>query len=157
DLSGVIIIDFIDMVSEPNKQEVLETLRKGLKRDRAKNKVYNFTELGLVEVTRKRMRSTLIAKFSDACPICNGSGRIVSKDTMLMRIHRWLSRSDYFIRNKKLRIVVHPELLEHIKANSAYFSAYKDQTDMQADPEMRIDQFKVFKLPGLEDITSKFS
>ncbi len=157
DLSGVIIIDFIDMVSEPNKQEVLETLRKGLKRDRAKNKVYNFTELGLVEVTRKRMRSTLIAKFSDACPTCNGSGRVVSKDTMLMRIHRWLSRSDYFIRNKKLRIVVHPELLEHIKANSAYFSAYKDQTDMQADPEMRIDQFKVFKLPGLEDITSKFS
>ena len=157
DLSGVIIIDFIDMVNEANKQEVLETLRKGLKRDRAKNKVYNFTELGLVEVTRKRMRSTLIAKLSDPCPTCNGSGRIVSKDTMLMRIHRWLRRSDYFIRNKKFRVMVHPELLEHIKSNSSYFSAYKDQMDIQADPEMRTDQFKVFKLPGLEDITSKFS
>jgi len=157
DLSGVIIIDFIDMVNEQNKQEVLETLRKGLKRDRAKNKVYNFTELGLVEVTRKRMRSTLIAKFSDPCPTCNGSGRVVSKDTMLMRIHRWLGRSDYFIRNKKLRIVVHPELLEHIKENSSYFSAYKDQVETQADPDMRIDQFKVYKLPGLEDITSRFS
>ncbi|OQB92161.1 MAG: hypothetical protein BWX83_00283 [Candidatus Cloacimonetes bacterium ADurb.Bin117] len=103
------------------------------------------------------MRSTLIAKLSDPCPTCNGSGRIVSKDTMLMRIHRWLRRSDYFIRNKKFRVMVHPELLEHIKSNSSYFSAYKDQMDIQADPEMRTDQFKVFKLPGLEDITSKFS
>jgi ribonuclease G len=157
DLSGVIIIDFIDMVSEQNKQEVLDTLKKGLRRDRAKNKVYNFTELGLVEVTRKRMRSTLIANFSDTCPTCNGSGRVVSKDTMLMRINRWLNRSEYFIRNKKLRIVVHPDLLEHIKKNGEYFSAYKDQVEAVGDPEMRADQFKVFRLPGLEDITSKFS
>lgn len=157
DLSGVIIIDFIDMISDQNKQEVLDTLRRGLRRDRAKNKVYSFTELGLVEITRKRMRSTLIANFSDPCPTCNGSGRIVSRDTMLMRIHRWLNRSEYFVGNKRLRIVVHPDLLAHIREHSEYFSAYKDQVDMESDAEMRTDQFKVFKLPNLEDITSRFS
>ncbi len=156
DLSGVIIIDFIDMISEQNKQEVLDTLRKGLRRDRAKNKVYSFTELGLVEITRKRMRSTLIANFSDSCPLCNGSGRIVSKDTMLMRIHRWLNRSDYFVGNKRLRVVVHPELYAHIREHEEYFSAYKNQVDMEADPNIRSDQFKVYILPGMEDITSKF-
>ena len=157
DLSGVIIIDFIDMISAQNKQEVLDTLRKGLKRDRAKNKVYNFTELGLVEITRKRMRSTLIANFADTCPCCNGSGRVVSKDTMLMRLHRWLNRSEYFVGNKRLRIVVHPDLVAHIRTHEEYFSAYKDQFDLEPDPEMRTDQFKVFKLPGGEDITSKFN
>jgi ribonuclease G len=157
DLSGVIIIDFIDMISEQNKQEVLETLRKGLKRDRAKNKVYNFTELGLVELTRKRMRSTLIANYSESCPVCNGSGRIISKDAMLLRIHRWLNRSDYFVGGKKLRIVLHPSLLEHIREHGEYFSEYKDQVETVADPELRTDQFKVFKLPSMEDITSKFS
>ena len=157
DLSGVIIIDFIDMANEQNKQEVLEMLRKNLRRDRAKNKVYNFTELGLVEMTRKRMRTSLIANFSDPCPLCHGSGRIVSKDTMLMRIYRWLNRSEYFIKDRKLRIIVHPELLEHIQNNYEYFTAYKDQIEIVSDPEMRTDQFKVLLLPDLEDITAKFS
>jgi len=145
------------MANEQNKQEVLEMLRKNLKRDRAKNKVYNFTELGMVEMTRKRMRTSLIANFSDPCPLCHGSGRIVSKDTMLMRIYRWLNRSEYFIQDRKLRIVVHPELLEHIQNNYEYFTAYKDQIEIVSDPEMRTDQFKVLLLPDLEDITAKFS
>jgi ribonuclease G len=157
DLSGVIIIDFIDMVDEKHKAEVLEMLKKGLRRDRAKNKVYNFTELGLVEVTRKRMRSTLIANFSDPCPFCNGSGRVISKDAVTMRIYRWLGRSDYFIKDKMLRIAVNPDLLSHIRQHNEDFVSYKDQIDFVADPSIRIDQFKVYRLPGMEDITSKFA
>lgn len=157
DLSGVIVIDFIDMIDENAKTEVLETLRKGLHRDRAKNKVYSFTSLGLVEVTRKRMRSTLIANYSDTCPYCNGSGRIISKDAILMRIYRWLSRAEYFVRDSLLRIVIHPDVLAHIKDNNRIFSSYKDQCDFIEDASMRLDQFKVLRLPGLEDITSKYN
>lgn len=157
DLSGVIIIDFIDMISDANKQEVLDTLKKGLRRDRAKNKVYSFTDLGLVEVTRKRMRSTLIANFSDPCPYCNGSGRVISRDAMTMRIHRWLSRAEYFTRNKKLRIIVNPDLLSHIRSHEEYFIAFKEQIEFASEAEMRIDNFRVHKLPGMEDITNKFN
>ncbi|GAB1468772.1 ribonuclease G [Candidatus Cloacimonadota bacterium] len=157
DLSGVIIIDFIDMVDEKHKTEVLDTLKKGLRRDRAKNKVYSFTELGLVEVTRKRMRSTLIANFSDPCPFCNGSGRVISKDAVTMRIYRWLGRSEYFIKDKTLRIAVNPELHSHILQNYQDFVSYKDQIEFSSDPAIRIDQFKVYRLPALEDITAKFS
>lgn len=156
DLSGVIIIDFIDMVNDQHKHEVLETLRRGLRRDRAKNKVYNFTSLGLVEVTRKRMRSTLIANFSDTCPCCNGSGRVVSRDTMTMRIYRWLSRAEYFTRKTRLRIMVHPELLAHIQQHGDSFVAFRDQIEFVPDPDLRTDQFKVLKLPGLEDISNRF-
>ncbi len=157
DLSGVIVIDFIDMIDESAKNEVLDTLRKGLHRDRAKNKVYSFTSLGLVEVTRKRMRSTLISNYSDPCHYCNGSGRVISKDAVLMRIYRWLSRADYFVHDSLLSIVIHPEVLEHIKSNNRIFSSYKDQCDFIEDPAMRLDQFRVLKLPGMEDITGKYN
>jgi len=145
------------MVDEKHKTEVLDTLKKGLRRDRAKNKVYSFTELGLVEVTRKRMRSTLIANFSDPCPFCNGSGRVISKDAVTMRIYRWLGRSEYFIKDKTLRIAVNPELHSHILQNYQDFVSYKDQIEFSSDPAIRIDQFKVYRLPALEDITAKFS
>jgi len=157
DLSGVIVIDFIDMVDERHKTEVLDMLKKGLRRDRAKNKVYSFTELGLVEVTRKRMRSTLIANFSDPCPFCNGSGRIISKDAVTMRIYRWLNRSDYFIKGKTLRIVVNPDLLSHIRQHNEDFVSYKDQIEFISDSTIRVDHFRILQLPGMEDITAKFS
>jgi len=157
DLSGVIVIDFIDMADEKGKNEVLEVLRKGLKRDRARNKVYPFTDLGMVEVTRKRMRATIMANFSEPCPFCNGSGRIVSKDAVTMRIYRWLVRSEYFIRNKKLRISVNPDLLSHIKIHNEEFISYRDQIEFADDPAIRVDQFKVYSLPGMEDVTSKYS
>jgi ribonuclease G len=157
DLSGVIVIDFIDMTDEKAKNEVLEILRKGLKRDRAKNKVYPFTDLGMVEVTRKRMRATIMANFSEACPFCNGSGRIVSKDAVIMRIYRWLVRSEYFIKNKRLRIMVNPELLSHIKIHNEDFISYRDQIEFGEDSAIRVDQFRVFGLPGMEDVTSKYS
>ncbi|MCB5271557.1 MAG: Rne/Rng family ribonuclease [Candidatus Cloacimonetes bacterium] len=157
DLSGVIVIDFIDMSEDKAKAEVLDILRKGLKRDRAKNKVYPFTELGMVEVTRKRMRATIMANFSEPCPFCNGSGRIVSKDAVVMRIYRWLVRSEYFIKNKRMRIMVHPDLLSHIKIHNEEFISYKDQIEFGQDSNVRVDQFKVFGLPGMEDLTSKYS
>ncbi|MFA7544126.1 MAG: Rne/Rng family ribonuclease, partial [Candidatus Cloacimonadaceae bacterium] len=157
DLSGVIVVDFIDMNDNKARNDVLEILRKGLRRDRAKSKVYPFTELGMVEVTRKRMRATIMANFSEACPFCNGSGRIISKDAVTMRIYRWLVRSEYFIRNKKLRIMVHPDLMRHLKHHNEDFISYRDQVDFGEDANIRIDQFKVFSLPGMEEITSKFS
>mgnify|MGYP000960457271 CR=1 FL=1 len=157
DLSGVIVIDFIDMTDDKAKTEVIEILRKGLRRDRAKNKVYPFTDLGMVEVTRKRMRATIMANFSEPCPFCNGSGRIISKDAVTMRIYRWLVRSDYFIRNKQLRIMVHPDLLSHIKQHNEDFITYKDQIEFGGDSNIRVDQFKVLSLPGMEDVTSKYA
>lgn len=74
-----------------------------------------------------------------------------------MRIYRWLVRSEYYIRNKRLRIMVHPDLLNHIKAHNEDFISYRDQIDFAADNAIRVDQFKVLNLPGMEDVTSKYS
>jgi ribonuclease G len=157
DLSGVIVIDFIDMVHEDHKQEVLDALKAGLNRDRAKNKVYSFTELGLVEVTRKRMRTSLVANYSEPCPCCNGTGKILSRDAVVMRINRWLSRAEYFIRNDKVRILVHEQVLDFINKNRDYFSAFQQQIEFMEDPTVRQDSFRVLSLPDEKDITSKYT
>jgi ribonuclease G len=157
DLSGVIVVDFIDMTDEGHKHEVLDALRSGLNRDRAKNKVYTFTELGLVEITRKRMRTSLVANYSEPCPHCNGTGKILSRDAVVMRIYRWLSRAEYFISNEKLRIVVHPIVMEFISKNRDYFVAYQHQLEFQEDSFMRQDSFRVLSLPDEKDLTSKYT
>src|SRR5216684_2909934 len=80
DIGGIIVIDFIDMVLESNRDLVLRRLLECLARDRTKHQVAEVTSLGLVQMTRKRVGSGLLEAFSEPCECCNGRGRIVSTD-----------------------------------------------------------------------------
>lgn len=85
-LSGIIIIDFIDMKSEEDRQKVLKELEVSLKKDRIKNNIIHFTDLGLVEMTRKRVGRTLSHYFQQECPLCGGTGKIKSKEALAQEI-----------------------------------------------------------------------
>lgn len=85
-LSGIIIIDFIDMKSEEDRKKVLEELGNHLKKDRIKNNIIHFTDLGLVEMTRKRVGKALSRYFQQECPICLGTGKIKSKEAVAIEI-----------------------------------------------------------------------
>jgi ribonuclease G len=87
-LSGIIIIDFIDMKVEKDKTKVVKTLEKALKKDRIKNNIIHFTDLGLVEMTRKRQGSPLSKYYLEECPVCNGTGKIKSKENVVLDILR---------------------------------------------------------------------
>ena len=80
DVGGIIVIDFIDMVLESNRELVLRRLLECLARDRTKHQVAEVTSLGLVQMTRKRVGSGLLEAFSEPCECCNGRGRIISLD-----------------------------------------------------------------------------
>lgn len=82
-LGGIIIIDFIDMKLDEDKQKVIEALEKNLSRDRIKNNIVHFTDLGLIEMTRKRTGNPLSHYFQEVCPNCNGTGKIKSKDAII--------------------------------------------------------------------------
>lgn len=82
-MSGIIIIDFIDMKNEGDKIRVTEELEQHLKKDRIKNNIIHFTDLGLVEMTRKRVGKPLSHYFQEECPCCNGTGKIKSKDSVI--------------------------------------------------------------------------
>ena len=102
DLSGLIVIDFIDMKFEENRKKVYHELRKELRKDRAKVAVAPITEFGLLEMTRQRIRVSLLDSMSEECPACHGSGRIISQETLVTRIDHWLRR--YKSKYRSLRL-----------------------------------------------------
>lgn len=85
-LSGIILIDFIDMQQAGDQQTVLQTLENALKRDRVKTNVLGMTQLGLVEMTRKKMRAPLCETLEQPCPFCQERGRVDSAATVGLRI-----------------------------------------------------------------------
>ncbi len=91
-LGGIIILDFIDMVSEEHRQSVLKTLEKHLEKDRAKSHISQVSPLGLVEMTRKRTRESLEQVLCEPCPLCDGRGSIKTAETVCYEIFRELLR-----------------------------------------------------------------
>jgi ribonuclease E len=82
DIGGIIVIDFIDMERKDNRQAVIDAFRAALARDKTRTQVFDITELGLVEMTRKRIGEGLLTEFSDICPECEGRG--IKVDTALL-------------------------------------------------------------------------
>jgi ribonuclease G len=89
-LGGIILIDFIDMEKDENKQKVINAMVEAMKKDRAKTTIYNITELGIVQMTRKRTRESLEHILCDSCPYCEGKGRVLSIRSVAYEILRKL-------------------------------------------------------------------
>ena len=81
-LGGIIIIDFIDMQELAHREEVMKSLEKMLERDHAKTKITQVSELGLVEMTRKRTRESLEHLLCESCPTCEGRGYVKTAETV---------------------------------------------------------------------------
>lgn len=104
---GIIIIDFIDMEKESHREKVLDGLEEELRRDRSKTNIVSMSELGLVEMTRKRIRPSLIKSLCEPCTYCDGKGYIKRKSTVSQEIFRELERDGNQMENKNSNIVVH--------------------------------------------------
>ena len=117
DLSGLVVIDFIDMKNESNRKKIYYELRKELKKDRAKVAVSPISDFGLLEMTRQRIRLSLLDSMSDECPTCKGAGRIMSRETLITRIDHWLRRYKSKNRRLKLKLELHPENADFMRDN----------------------------------------
>ncbi len=92
-LGGIIIIDFIDMSAASNREKVLGALQEALRRDKAKTTIVRMSEIGLVEMTRKRVRDSLGHALTEPCPYCKGRGFVKSQETVANEILRAISRT----------------------------------------------------------------
>ncbi len=111
DLSGIIIIDLIDMNEESNRNEVFLALARELEKDRAKTKLLNISEFGLVELTRKRSHANLERILTTRCPYCHGSGRIKNITSICLNVRRAaLSLMNDRTGERDLLLRVHPEV-----------------------------------------------
>ena len=162
DLSGLIVIDFIDMRHEENRKKIYHELRKELRKDRAKVAVSPITEFGLLEMTRQRIRVSLLDSMSEECPTCHGSGRIISKETLITRIEHWLRRYKSKHRDLRIRLQLHDENAEYItndKRNILRGLMWKNfvHIKIETNKDIARDEFKFIKTRTGEDITNEMS
>jgi ribonuclease G len=116
DLGGLIIIDFIDMERAEHRQQVFRALKKALSEDKARTNVLEISELGLVEMTRKRVRQDLQSLFCAPCPTCKGSGVVKSDLTLAAEIFRKVQAAAADLGGQEILIRVHPEMAQHLEA-----------------------------------------
>ena len=111
-LGGIIIVDFIDMVQEDHQKQVLQELRKQLQRDRVKTMCGEFSQLGLVEMTRKRTRESLAHMLCMPCPLCSGVGEVKTVRTVCYDILREILREARQFDPKEFRVLAAPPVIE---------------------------------------------
>ena len=111
-LGGIIIIDFIDMESEEHKRQVLRALEKSLARDHTKTQISGVSELGLVQMTRKRTRESLGHILCEPCPTCEGRGTLKSADTVCYEIFREILREARQYDAEKLLVIASGEVID---------------------------------------------
>ncbi len=111
-LGGIIIADFIDMTNEAHQQAVLAELKKQLSRDRTRTTVSGFTQLGLVEMTRKRTRESLAHMLCEPCPTCEGRGQVKTARSVCYDILREILREARQFNPKEFRVVASAAVVE---------------------------------------------
>jgi ribonuclease G len=112
DLGGIIIIDFIDMEKKSNQEKVYNAVKDALTRDRSKTHVLPISELGLVQMTRKRTRKSLTRILCEPCFYCDGEGYLVSRHSICYNIYREIIREAQDMTGAQLTLKVNPEIAE---------------------------------------------
>jgi len=110
DIGGIIIIDFIDMDVAEHRQKVLQHFEEHLRRDRTRSHVLGITQLGLVEMTRKKVRQSLGEMLTVVCPFCDGRGRVASEATTASRVRREMRKLMRTTESEALLVEVHPSV-----------------------------------------------
>jgi ribonuclease G len=113
-LGGIIIIDFIDMVEEEHRRQVLQTLTDRLAGDHAKTQIMNVSPLGLVEMTRKRNRESLEHLLCQPCPSCEGRGFVKTAETVCHEIFREILRQHRQFDFQELLVLARPSVIERL-------------------------------------------
>jgi ribonuclease G len=114
DMGGIIIIDFIDMSKSDHRRHLYKLFRDAVRRDRAKTNILPMSELGLIEMTRQRIRPSLESSVYGTCPYCEGKGIVKSITTMAIHALKEIKRTINHSKNKVLNVYVHPHVAERL-------------------------------------------
>jgi ribonuclease G len=147
-LGGVIIVDFIDMARDEHRGAVLAEFRKQLARDRTKITVSGFTQLGLVEMTRKRTRESLAHMLCEPCPTCEGRGQVKTPRSVCYDILREILREARQFNPKEFRIVASAAVVEMLlDEESQHLAGLSDfigkPISLSAEPTMNPEQYDI--------------
>ena len=147
-LGGIIIADFIDMQREDHQQAVLAELRKQLARDRTRTTVSGFTQLGLVEMTRKRTRESLAHMLCEPCPTCEGRGQVKTARSVCYDILREILREARQFSPKEFRVVASAAVVEMLLDEESVHLAGLSEfigkpISLSTEPSMNPEQYDI--------------
>jgi ribonuclease G len=160
DVGGIIIVDFIDMANPKHRQQLVERMRALVRRDRAKTVIYSITELGLLQMTRQRVRQNLFEWLTEPCPTCQGLGRISNRSSVVSRLDRWLG---YYKRSgveRRLIIRAHPTVVTYLIDGSIsrlvrLMVRHFLRLRLEPDPTLPQDCFRIISHRTGTDITAQ--
>jgi ribonuclease G len=148
DLGGIIVVDFIDMDRPEHRRSVLEALGKALERDRSRTKIVGLSELGLLQLTRKRTRLGIAAVMTRECGSCSGTGRMKTPETVALQALFEVRRVSTSFATGDVTVRAHPDVARALRlvlqtAAPVVESSLVARLRVMDDPEVRGDQFDV--------------
>jgi ribonuclease G len=162
DLGGIIVADFIDLEDERNRKKVYDELRKEFRKDRAKVTVLPMTEIGLVQITRQRIRQSVLHSFSEACPVCGGGGLVQTRSSVANQFERAVKRFKSETREFRLQATVHPTLGEFLREGGTFnrlrkmMFKYRIHLSLEEDPKSPASEFRLYSPKQDKDVTQEF-
>jgi ribonuclease G len=150
-LGGIIIVDFIDMVRDDHQAEVLSEFKRQLGRDRVKTMAGGFSQLGLVEMTRKRTRESLAHMLCEPCPVCLGKGHVKTVRSVCYEVLREILREARQFNPREFRIVASPKVVEmFLDEESQHLAGLSDfikkPISLQAETAIAQEQYDIVLL-----------
>ena len=150
DIGGIIIIDFIDMEKKSNQEKVFNALNEAFAKDRSKTHILPMSDMGLIQMTRKRIRKPLMRQLCEACFYCEGEGHLLSGQTICYNIHREILRSAADMIGSGLTLKVNPQIAEllHGEENhiiSSLEQAIDKQITIYPEKRFHLEEFDILE------------
>lgn len=148
DIGGIIVIDFIDLRDMKNRTKLLNTFRAELKKDRAAFDILPMSDFGLIQLTRERIRPSLLYRYSEECPRCQGLGRIPAKSSIITQLERRIQQIKFEDKRHLLVLYVNPVLEDYLteglfsRIRNLMFK-HKVNIRIQSDPDMAEEAFRM--------------
>jgi len=160
DIGGLIIVDFIDMYNRENRRRLYDEYCHWFKYDRAKRAISPVSDFGLIEMTRERVRPSLMTALSEPCPHCNGLGRVLSRQTMATKIERWFLRAKANGKRAKFNLIVNPGLADFLTNGDGNRVArmanqHRFHINLVRDTTISLQEFLVTDVESGSDLTKE--
>lgn len=162
DIGGIIVADFIDMEVKASRDKVLQELRMHLGRDRARTRAFAVSDLGLVEMTRQRVRQSHLQAMTEACAVCHGTGRVFTAETVVRRVERSVRRITVEGKRDPLVVKLHPDVAMYVLEQERDFIKKLEKSagfglELRDDPLLRPDEFKLVVKSAGRDVTQQYA
>ena len=162
DVGGIIVCDFIDMETKASRDRVLQELRTHLGRDRARTKAFSVSELGLIEMTRQRVRQSHLQSMTEPCQTCHGTGRVFTPETIIRRMERSVKRMSVEGKRDHLVVRLHPDVAMYVLEQEPDIVKKLEKNvgfslELRDDPLLRPDEFKLVVKGAGRDVTQQYA